>query len=126
MLGWHLSRSGKASTASSALEHALISRFGTLGRVPKPFLPRSDNGPVFTSRRYTALVRRRGLRQEFITPHCPQHNGMAERVICTCKEQCAHRQRFEAMQQASRTIADWIQVYNHRRSHQALEMKTPG
>ena len=32
LLGWHLSRSGKATTAASALEHALISRFGTLGR----------------------------------------------------------------------------------------------
>lgn len=30
LLGWHLSRSGKASTAASALEHALISRFGIL------------------------------------------------------------------------------------------------
>jgi hypothetical protein len=32
LLGWHLSRSGKASTAASPLEHALINRFGTLGR----------------------------------------------------------------------------------------------
>lgn len=57
LLGWHLSCNGKATTVSSALEHALIARFGTLGRVPVPFLLRSDNGLVFTSRRYTALVR---------------------------------------------------------------------
>lgn len=44
LLGWHLSRSGKATTASAALEHALISRFGTLGRVNREFLLRSDNG----------------------------------------------------------------------------------
>uniref|UniRef100_UPI001C631407 integrase core domain-containing protein n=1 Tax=Nitrosospira multiformis TaxID=1231 RepID=UPI001C631407 len=30
-----------------------------------------------------------GLRQEFITPHCPQQNGMVERLIRTLKEQCA-------------------------------------
>jgi len=72
LLGWHLSRSGRASTASSALEHALIARFGTLGRVPKPFLLRSDNGLVFTSRDYTALVRGYGLRQEF--SHRTAHN----------------------------------------------------
>nr|WP_278044760.1 hypothetical protein [Pigmentiphaga kullae] len=41
---------------------------------------------VFTSRSYTALVRSYGLRQEFITPHCPQQNGMIERVIRTLKE----------------------------------------
>jgi putative transposase len=33
LLGWHLSRSSKATTAGSALEHALIARLGTLGRV---------------------------------------------------------------------------------------------
>jgi len=48
LLGWHLSRTGRASTAASALEQALIARFGTLGRVPHPFLLRSDNGLVST------------------------------------------------------------------------------
>jgi putative transposase len=52
LLGWHLSRSGKARTAESALEQALIARYGTLGRVASPFLLRSDNGLVFTSRSY--------------------------------------------------------------------------
>jgi putative transposase len=125
LLGWHLSRSGKACTAGSALEHALIARFGTLDHVPEPFLLRSDNGLVFTSRSYTALVRGYGLRQEFITPHCPQQNGMVERVIRTLKEQCVHRHRFETLQHASRVIGDWIQFYNDKRPHQALGMKTP-
>jgi putative transposase len=125
LLGWHLSRSGKASTAVAALEQALISRFGTLGRVPTPFLLRSDNGLVFTSRSYTRLVRSYGLQQEFITPHCPQQNGMVERVIRTLKEQCVHRHRFETQQHATRIIGDWIRFYNTRRPHQALGMKTP-
>ena len=125
LLGWHLSRSGKASTATSALEHALIARFGTLGRVETPFLLRSDNGLVFTSRKYTALVRSYGLQQEFITPHCPQQNGMMERLIRSLKEQCVHRQRFESLAHASRAIGDWITFYNNRRPHQALAMKTP-
>ena len=124
-MGWHLSRSGKASTAGNALEHALISRFGALGKVTAPFLLRSDNGLVFTSRHYTALVRSYGLKQEFITPHCPQQNGMIERMIRTLKEQCVHRYRFESLQHASRIISDWIYFYNHQRPHQALNMKTP-
>jgi putative transposase len=125
LLGWHLSRSGKSKTAESALEQALIARYGTLGRVNTPFLLRSDNGLVFTSRSYTALVRSYGLQQEFITPHCPQQNGMVERVIRTLKEQCAHRHRFETLQHASRIIGDWISFYNNCRPHQALGMKTP-
>ncbi|MEM8731712.1 MAG: hypothetical protein AAGF79_17525 [Pseudomonadota bacterium] len=42
LLGWHLSRSGRASTAASALEHALIARFEALGRVEALFLLRSE------------------------------------------------------------------------------------
>ncbi|WP_268247287.1 integrase core domain-containing protein [Gemmobacter lanyuensis] len=63
--------------------------------------------------------------QEFITPHCPQQNGMVERVIRTLKEQCIHRQRFDSIQHATRAIGDWISFYNNRRPHQALDMKTP-
>lgn len=125
LLGWHLSRSGKAITAASALEHALIARFGTLGKVEVPFLLRSDNGLVFTSRKYTALVKGYGLQQEFITPHCPQQNGMMERLIRSLKEQCVHRQRFESLAHARRAIGDWIQFYNNRRPHQALAMRMP-
>lgn len=125
LLGWHLSRTGKASTAAEALKQALITRFGTLGRVPAPFLLRSDNGLVFTSCNYTRLVRSYGLQLEFITPHCPQQNGMVERVIRTLKEQCVHRHRFESQQHATRVVGDWIQFYNHRRPPQALGMKTP-
>ncbi len=125
LLGWHLSRSGKSKTAESALEQALIHRFGTLGRVPRAFLLRSDNGLVFTSRSYTKLVRGYGLRQEFITPHNPQQNGMVERLIRTLKEQCVHRHRFESLQHASRMFGEWVGFYNRRRPHQALKIMTP-
>ncbi len=125
LLGWHLSRSGKSRTAESALEQALITRFGTLGTVDKSFLLRSDNGLVFTSRSYTALVKSYGLQQEFITPYTPQQNGLVERLIRTLKEQCVHRHRFETLQHASRVIGDWINFYNQKRPHQALGMKTP-
>jgi len=91
-----------------------------LGKVTAPFLLRSDNGLVFTSRSYTKLTRSYGLRQEFITPHSPEQNGMVERVIRTLKEQCIHRHRFDSLQNASRVIADWIGFYNNQRPHQAL------
>ncbi len=125
LLGWQLSRSGRSTTVTAALEQALIARFGSLGRVDRSFLLSSDNGLVFASRNYTRTVRSYGPRQEFITPHCPQQNGMIERVIRTLKEQCVHRHRFETQQHASHVIGEWIRFYNNRRPHQALGMKTP-
>lgn len=56
LLGWHLSRTGKATTANAALERELISIFGTLGKVENEILLRSDNGLVFASRHFTAMV----------------------------------------------------------------------
>ncbi|WP_229417395.1 integrase core domain-containing protein [Massilia sp. Root418] len=35
------------------------------------------------------------------------------------------RQLCGSLQHASRVIGDWIQFYNHKRSHQALRMQTP-
>lgn len=125
LLGWHLSRSGKSKTAESALEQALIARNGCLGKIKHPCLLRSDNGLVFSSRSYIALVKSYGLQQEFITPYSPEQNGLVERVIRTLKDQCVHRHRFESLQHASRIIADWIGFYNNQRPHQALGMKTP-
>lgn len=122
LLGWHLLRTGRATTAASALELALIARFGTLGAVPEPFLLRSDNGLVFTSRHYTAMGQKLRAAPGVHHPHCPQQNGMVERVIRTLKEQGVHRHRFECLQHASRVIGDWIGFYNHKRPHQALKM----
>ncbi|WP_323000230.1 integrase core domain-containing protein, partial [Castellaniella sp.] len=46
-------------------------------------------------------------------------------VSITPATTCAHRHRFESLQHASHVIGDWIRFYNHRRPHQALNMKTP-
>ena len=125
LLGWQLSKSGKSKTAEAALEQALISRYGSTILPPTEIVLRSDNGLVFSSRSYRKLIRRYGMKQEFITPHCPQQNGMVERLIRTLKEQCIHRHRFETIQHANRVIGDWFAFYNTRRPHQALKMMTP-
>lgn len=73
-----LPRPGKATTAASTLKHAPITRFGSLGRVPREFSPRSSNSLIFTSREFTALIRGREPKQVFATPHCPLQNDMVE------------------------------------------------
>jgi putative transposase len=117
LLGWQLPLSGRATTATAALERALIARFGGLGRVYRSFPLRSDNGLVFTSRARTQLIRSSALHQEFTTPHCPHQNGMIESVIRTLKEQCMHSHRLETQQHASRTTRERIRPYNTRPPH---------
>ncbi len=124
-LGWRLSPSGNAKAAEAALEEALITRYGTLGRAQDPITLRSDNGLVFTSRHYTRTVYQYGLKQEFIRPHTPQQNGMVERLIRTVKEQCLWLHNFQSLDEARQTLRAWFKYYNEQRPHQALGIKTP-
>ena len=99
LLGWRLSSRGHTKTAEAALEEALISRFRHLGRTTKQIILRSDNGLVFTGKRYTNAVRSYGLVQEFITPYTPQQNGIVERFIKSLKEKCVWQHGFESLAQ---------------------------
>ena len=65
-----------------------------------------------------------GLQQAFVTPHCPQQNGMVERAIRTLKEPCVHRHRLESQTRTLGVIADWISFHNPKRLHRALRMMT--
>lgn len=106
----------------------LKQRIARRARIDIPTLPWDPRvaDPLEAARQHRALILRAAvMTQEFITPHCPQQNGMVERLIRTLKEQCAHRHRFETLQHAMRVIGDWIGFYNHQRPHQALGMKTP-
>ncbi len=115
--GWHLSRCGKASNTVAVLELVLNYRFSSVVQVTRPFLERSHKGLGGTSWDYAQLVSCYGLKQEFITLHCPQQSGMVDRVIRTLKDHCIHRHRFEIQQNAMLVIGDWISFYKNRRPH---------
>ncbi|MGL6551924.1 DDE-type integrase/transposase/recombinase [Aeromonas jandaei] len=110
LLGWHLSRSGKSKTADAALEQTLITRFGCLGLVTPLFLLRSDNGLVFTSRNYTALVKIYGLQQEYITPYTQGKTGDpdTERAMCASAE---------VRDVTTRQSSNWRQDFAHLTGH---------
>ena len=125
VLGHALELTGRAKTAERALEEALLSRFGALRDAPSGMLLRHDNGLVFGSRRYRAVVRDYGLTQEYITPYTPQQNGLCERFIKTFKEEFAWVRRYQSIQHARFALRAWINRYNNQRPHQALKYRTP-
>lgn len=125
IIGWRLSRSGKAVVAEAALEDALIRRFGPGPQRPKDLVLRSDNGLIFMARSYRRMARDYGLSQEFITPYTPEQNGVVERVIRTLKEECIWLHRFESIEEAERAINRWVEEYNTERPHEKLSWQTP-
>ena len=125
IVGYRLSKSGKAATAEAALQEGLIYRFGKLKRLEIPIILRSDNGLVFTSKSFTKTVRDYNFTQEFITPYTPEQNGMIERFFRTIKEECILHHNFTSLKEANETIGNWIKFYNEERKHSALKYKTP-
>lgn len=125
VLGHALERTGRAKTAERALEEALLNRFGTLRSAPPGMLLRHDNGLVFGSRQYRAVVRDYGLTQEYITPYTPQQNGLCERFIKTFKEEFCWCNRFQSIEHARLKLRAWIHRYNHHRPHQSLHYLSP-
>ena len=107
------------------MEEALLHRFGTTRGAPSGLTLRHDNGLVFGSKAYRALVRDYGLTQEYIAPYTPEQNGLCERFIRTFKEECAWQHRFENLTAARATVARYIEHYNTQRSHSALKYNTP-
>jgi putative transposase len=125
IVGWEFSLRGRAREAERALEEACLYRFGTLRPDgPTPTI-RSDNGLIFTARRFRAACRDYHLSQEFITPYTPEQNGMIERFFRSLKEECVWQHNFSGYVEARTAIREWIRWYNERRPHQALGYLSP-
>jgi putative transposase len=123
IVGWRLSRSGIAGIAAAALEEAL--RVRRIDASAPPLVLRSDNGLVFGAKVFVAVARRYRLTQEYITPYCPQQNGMIERFFLTLKQECVWLHRFASRDDAFRIVADWLDRYDTDRPHSALGYLTP-
>ncbi len=124
-LGWSLELTGRATTAERALEEALLTRFATLHGAPQGMALRHDNGLVFGSRQYRALVADYGLTQEYTTPYTPEQNGLCERFIKSFKEELCWIRNFRTIAHARLAVAAWIKHYNSERPHQSLAYQTP-
>jgi putative transposase len=125
ILSYVFSNRGRALEAVTALEDALLSRFGSFEQVPADLAIRSDNGSIFLANAYQKCIRNLELRHEFTPYHCPSANGVIERWMRTFKQECAWCYTFETVEQAERIIGHWIRRYNHQRMHSGIGYKSP-
>jgi putative transposase len=92
---------------------------------------RTDNGVPFASpnalfglSRLAVWWLRLGIKLERIKPGHPQQNGRHERMHLTLKKEATKPAAFNFLQQQSR-FDEFLEVYNHQRPHQALNMRYP-
>jgi len=110
--------------------------FTIFERVFKEFgLPkaiRTDNGIPFSSAnalfglsKLSVWWLRLGIAIERIKPGNPQQNGRHERMHLTLKKEATKPAKFNHLQQQEK-FDEFVDYYNNKRPHQALNMKYPG
>jgi transposase InsO family protein len=86
----------------------------------------TDNHWSYTkSRALVAQITALGAAHITIKPHCPWQNGKVERFNRTLQTEWAYRQVFLTNDERSAALEPWLQIYNTRRRHSALEGLPP-
>jgi transposase InsO family protein len=112
----------RPASAVRALELAAI-EFARLGvRVERVL---TDNGGPYRSHAYAATLADLGARHKRTRPYRPQTNGKAERFIKTMLGEWAYARPYRSNDERLEALADWVDSYNHERTHTALAGQIP-
>jgi putative transposase len=91
----------------------------------KPTAIRADNGPEFTSKDLELWAKDRAITIQFIQPGKPTQNGYIERFNRLYREAVLDAYLFFDLYEVRRLTEEWIEEYNERRPHEALNNMTP-
>ena len=85
----------------------------------------TDNGSCYRSHLFQTAIHSLGARQVRTKPYTPRTNGKAERFIQTSIKEWAYKQAYESSVEREEFLQPWIDQYNYRRPHSALNRKPP-
>jgi transposase InsO family protein len=85
----------------------------------------SDNGKQFISKDFTEYLRLVGLQHIRTSFNYPQSNGKIERFHRTIHEECLQKSSLIDIDDARKQIFKYIEFYNKKRLHSALNYLTP-
>jgi transposase InsO family protein len=113
----------KATTAISFLKRA-IGFYASHGITVQELL--TDNGGAYRSTVHAIACRALGIRHLRTRPYRPQTNGKAERFIRTMLSGWAYGAIYRNSTERTAALSGWLERYNWRRPHGALNHKPPG
>ena len=71
------------------------------------------------------LLAAQSIRHLTTRPYRPQTNGKVERFHQTMGREWAHGRRYPTSDHRAQRLPDWLEHYNHRRPHSALDNRPP-
>jgi transposase InsO family protein len=120
VVGYHVGRTLETQDTLKALRMALK-------QLPEDMHPihHSDRGCQYCSHEYVRKLQKHGLKVSMTEEdHCAE-NAMAERVNGILKQEYFLNYTFHSIEQASRAVDEAVWLYNSRRPHRSLALKTP-
>jgi len=118
VLSWRLSNTLEAEFCADALDEA-IARFGP------PEIMNTDQGSQFTAFAWTDRLRRAGVRISMDGKGRFLDNIFIERLWRSLKYECAYLHAWETGSEVRAGLRTWLDFYNHRRPHAALDGRPP-
>jgi len=118
ILAWRVSISLAADAAVEALKEA-IARYGV------PEIMNTDQGSQFTASDFIAVLREHAIRISMDGKGCWRDNVFVERLWKTIKYEHVYLHGYETVSEACTKLATYIDFYNRRRPHTALDRRTP-
>ena len=91
----------------------------------KPVRIRVDNGPEFTSHELTTWAEENHICIQYTQPGRPMQNGFIERFNRLYREAVLDAYLFFELHEVRLLTTEWMEEYNHRRPHEALDNLTP-
>jgi putative transposase len=124
ILAWTLWTSMGATDVMDTLDLARAA--AGVERVPVAHRPRllSDNGPCYLSAELATYLEANGLAHTRSAPYHPMTQGKIERYHRSLKN-VVKLDRYYSPWELERTIARFVETYNHRRYHESLQNVTP-
>jgi transposase InsO family protein len=119
LVHWELRETMREADVQAILQRAREKFPGVTPRVI------TDNGPQFVAREFKAFIRTAGMTHVRTAPFYPQSNGKVERWHGTLKRECIRPRTPLDLDDARRTVAEFVRHYNEVRLHGAIGYVTP-
>jgi transposase InsO family protein len=113
----------KATTAIAFLRRA-VAFYASHGITVQQLL--TDNGSAYRSSIHAVACRALRIKHLRTRPYRPQTNGKAERFIRTMLGGWAYGAIYRDSSERTAALPGWLELYNWRRPHGALNHKPPG
>jgi putative transposase len=124
-LACDVTKSQESPSVLAPVDRSLEEVFGDPRDVPYGLELRSDHGPQYTGSDCEHLCDTWGLDHTLAPIGRPTGNAVTERFIETLKVELIWTRDWESADELRLAIAPWLDLYNHRRPHQALGWMTP-